>query len=246
MKAIGGAIGALCGARWGSTLLSGGRLHGLRVAHVIPGGNGDAGLVLIGLWLLTQLNPETLLFGNGNLRQLLDIEDAFDFEPEQFSRIEAAIAAANTLAVGLFASCLTRVHRHHRREALAVVGALLAVALLVHTFAAALLDSPERALHWLTSGNAGGIGIGALFLLACLPLPAAWRRAVAGSALLLSTVLVNLAPENPYLGEAVYAWHHGHFLNFNGLTRLASLLWPFLALPWLMIRERDPWTASTT
>jgi hypothetical protein len=30
-------------------------------------------------------------------------------------------------------------------------------------------------------------------------------------------------------------WNPGQFLNFNGLTRLISSLWPFLALPWLMI-----------
>jgi len=30
------------------------------------------------------------------------------------------------------------------------------------------------------------------------------------------------------------AWRAGHFFNFSGLTRLASALWPYFALPYLM------------
>jgi hypothetical protein len=44
-------------------------------------------------------------------------------------------------------------------------------------------------------------------------------------------------------------WNPGQFLNFNGLTRLISSLWPFLALPWLMIyrpRKNDSITDLTT
>ena len=73
----------------------------------------------------------------------------------------------------------------------------------------------------------------------------ALRRALGAVALLLATVLVNLAPQNPYLAEAATVWAQGHFLNFNGLTRLLSMLWPFLALVWLLIPERDPWKAET-
>ena len=52
------------------------------------------------------------------------------------------------------------------------------------------------------------------------------------------TVLVNLAPANPYSSAALAAWRQGHFLNFNGLTRLVASLWPFLALPYLMLLGR--------
>ena len=65
-----------------------------------------------------------------------------------------------------------------------------------------------------------------------------WRTLAAiavALALLLATVMVNIAPENPYLLNTLQIWNPGQFLNFNGLTRLISSLWPFLALPWLMI-----------
>ena len=49
-----------------------------------------------------------------------------------------------------------------------------------------------------------------------------------------ATVLVNLTPPNPYLADTLKVWQQGHFLNFNGLTRLVSALWPFAALGYLM------------
>jgi hypothetical protein len=47
-------------------------------------------------------------------------------------------------------------------------------------------------------------------------------------------VLVNLAPPNPYLAASLKVWQQGHFLNFNGLTRLVSAAWPFFALGYLI------------
>ena len=49
-----------------------------------------------------------------------------------------------------------------------------------------------------------------------------------------ATVLVNLAPPNPYLVATLKLWQQGHFLNFNGLTRLVSALWVFVALAYLI------------
>ena len=48
-------------------------------------------------------------------------------------------------------------------------------------------------------------------------------------------VLVNLTPENPYFADALQQWPQGYFLNFNGVTHLVSLAWPFAALFYLML-----------
>jgi hypothetical protein len=53
--------------------------------------------------------------------------------------------------------------------------------------------------------------------------------------LMAATVLVNLAPENPYFANALQQWPQGYFLNFNGVTHLVSLAWPFVALFYLML-----------
>ena len=73
------------------------------------------------------------------------------------------------------------------------------------------------------------------------------RRAVPAAVLLLAAlalmagaILVNLAPPNPYSAAALAVWRQGHFLNFNGLTRWVSTLWPFLTLPFLLLTSRRP------
>jgi hypothetical protein len=49
-----------------------------------------------------------------------------------------------------------------------------------------------------------------------------------------ATVMVNLAPPNPYFTATVRLWHQGQFLNINGVTRVVSAAWPFLALGYLI------------
>ena len=60
--------------------------------------------------------------------------------------------------------------------------------------------------------------------------------------LMAAAVLVNFAPHNPYLAAILKLWQQGHFLNFNGLTRLVSWLWPLAAIAFLIYaaaRRRD-------
>ena len=106
------------------------------------------------------------------------------------------------------------------------------------TLAAAVLVDPLNALAWLTPGAALGLLAGGVLLSIMLLLPVSLRIALAGLALMAGTVLVNLAPHNPYSAAALAAWRQGHFLNFNGLTRLVATLWPFLTLPFLLLTTR--------
>jgi len=222
---LGGWLGALRGAR----MLDQGHLAGLRRQLMMNGYGVDIGVLLVAAWLMTQLSPESLLFGSGNLRQLLDLPPVQPFLAERFVDLETLIAAAGLLAAGLVISMLLR--RHARRLTLG----LLLCAVLIKTAAHALLMGPAAALGWITPGNSLGIGVGLLLWFSASFLNFTLQRAVAALALLLATVMVNVAPENPYLHNMLQFWNPGQFLNFNGLTRLVSSLWPFLALPWLMI-----------
>ena len=60
-------------------------------------------------------------------------------------------------------------------------------------------------------------------------------QVLSGVLLMAATALVNVAPENPYLANSLQVWRQGHFLNFNGLTRIVSTLWPFAALVYLLL-----------
>jgi VanZ family protein len=227
-NAIGAMIGAAAGMNWGRELVDGGRLHRLRSRLVLRGHAADFGLVLLGLWLLAQLNPELLLFGTGDLRALLELPP-LPYSARRFAVIEAGVAAAGTLAAGLIAWSLLREPNRW------LPMALLLAALAVKAFASMLLVSAAQFAHWITPGNMAGLAAGAVALLAATSLPPLAQRMLAALALLFATALVNLAPENPYLTASLAVWQQGHFLNFNGLTKLVSSLWPFAALPYLML-----------
>jgi len=73
-------------------------------------------------------------------------------------------------------------------------------------------------------------------------LPRVARLTLAAVLLMAAAVLVNLAPQNPYMAAMLKLWQQGHFLNFNGLTRLLATLWPFAAIGFLIHlagRRRD-------
>lgn len=226
---VGALLGGLFGARWGARALDQGRLARWRRRVMMQAYGVDVGVLLIGAWLMTQLSPETLLFGSGNLRQMLDLPPVQPFLPERFVSLETAIASGGLLAAGLMATLLLR------RNARLLTTGLLLTALLIKMLAHALLMGPAAATAWITPGNSIGIGAGLALWWVASFLTFPLQRAVAAVALLFATVMVNIAPENPYLLNTLQIWNPGQFLSFNGLTRLISSLWPFLALPWLMI-----------
>lgn len=235
----GAACGGLAGAWLAPRLLGGGPLDRLRAAALAPGAAADLGLTLLGLWLFAQLNPATLLFGTGDLRDLFSAQVGERHTAEVFVSVEAVTTAANLAAVALLASAGVRQGAPVRRLA----AALIAVALAVKTFAFAVLMQAEHVFAWLTPGAQLGLAAGAALALVAMQLPHTARLALAAALLMAATVLVNLSPPNPYFAATLKVWEQGHFLNFNGLTRLVSAAWPFAALVYLVylasLRLRD-------
>lgn len=231
-NSLGGLLGALVGQATGPRVI--GRLLALEQRLMAPVPHAELGLTLLGLWLLIQFSPETLLFGSGDLRHLLGFSGAVPFAAESFVMIEASIVAFNAVAVGLIVRQLCA----RQAAAYLVVPLFLLFGLAINTLAAAILVAPAEALAWLTPGARLGLPVGGLVLLVALALPATPRLMLTALALMAATVLVNLAPPNPYSAAALATWRQGHFLNFNGLTRLVSTLWPFVTLPFLLVSTR--------
>jgi VanZ family protein len=236
----GAAAGGLAAAIFARWLLDGGPLRRLRAQTLTPGTAADLGLALLALWLFAQLNPATLLFGSGDLRDLFAGAAGKLHEAELFVSIEAAITAANFAAVALLASAGLRPQAPVRR----LVALLIGLALVIKTLAFSILMHAEQVLAWLTPGAQLGLAAGVALSLVALSLPRIARLALAAMLLMAATVLVNLAPPNPYFASTLKVWEQGHFLNFNGLTRLVSAIWPFAALGYLVYlaaaRRRDP------
>lgn len=234
-NAGGALLGALAGifaAPWTSPV------GGWRARAFLPGAQADVGLALLGLWLFTQLNPAMLLFGSGDLRDLLSGPAGPARAPELFVAIEALTATANLAAVALLLSAIATPGAPVRAMVLAVVGAAVAV----KTLSFAIILRAENSFAWLTPGAQQGLVAGLALAMVAVSLPRVTRLAAAAFLLMAAAVLVNFAPANPYLAAILKLWQQGHFLNFNGLTRLVAWLWPFAAIVFLVFaaaRRRD-------
>jgi VanZ family protein len=229
---LGGLLGALWAQAVGPRFFA--RIAALEHRLIAPIPHAELGLTLLGLWLLVPLSPETLFFGAGDLRQIFGLTGAVPFAADSFVVMEASITALNAIAVGLIVRMLCA----RLLFAYLIVPFFLLLCLLISTLAAAVLVSPADALAWLTPGAKLGLIIGSSTLAIAVALPATPRLMIAALALMAGTVLVNMTPPNPYSAAALAVWRQGHFLNFNGLTRIAGTLWPFLTLPFLLLTTR--------
>ena len=227
---LGSLIGALLAVTGGERWILSGHLYRVRQRVFLHGAAIDVGFSVLLLWLFTQFNPEVWLFGNGDVRWLMSLSHNLQFSPASYRWLETGVTAFNLAAICLMTTALAKTHRR--------VGgplfALVTTALALKSAAALTLFVPGDAGLWLTPGSMLGIPAGLVLFLALLRLPRPGM--VAASALLLAggVILVNIAPDNPYLEAAVQTWQHGHFLSFSGLTRVVSTLWPALACAYLM------------
>jgi VanZ family protein len=226
---FGALLGALIGARWGRAMFEPGRgLARWRERYIADGLSGDIALILIALWLLMQLTPDQLLFTGGELRRLLGIAPPLPFGADRLIRFEAAQTASMMLALGLFARCTLRV------SGVALVVALLFVGIGARIVASASFFIPSSPLIWLTPGVEYGLLIGIALLLCALRLPKVAQHALAGTSLLMASLLINVMPESPYsLDTAII--RRANYPNFYGLCRLVAALWPFAALAYLSV-----------
>ncbi len=232
-NALGAVLGIALALRWGYLANAGGRLDRAWQRLRAEGQAHDVGIAMLALWWLAQWSPHTPLFGIGGLRQMIGGEAPGAFSVDRFVVFEALAVGAGMLAAGLVAAALLR--RHRRQFALTV----LAVGVLVKIVGAWALASQGDAFAWLTPGALRGMIGGGVLLFFCAPLHPRLRRAVAACALLLATALNNLIPDNPYLLVGVPAFPAAQWLNFDGLSRVAALLWPFFTLSWLMTVQRE-------
>jgi VanZ family protein len=230
-NAAGGCAGALAAVAGTRALRLEEVLRSLRERWMLPGRRIDLGLVLIGLWLLSQLNPETQLFGTGDLRELFRAPSGKLYPAEVFVRVEAGVACGNVFAAGLLAFCLCAPGQPTRVLAVALV----ATALAIRSFAFGLLVSSQAVLDWVTPGALYGTAAGIALLLIAAGFPRTVQLALAGLALLAATAIVNLSPANPYLTATLSLWQQGPYLNLNGVTRVVSAAWPFAAMFYLVL-----------
>ena len=230
---IGTAIGIFLGTRWGHGFVVGGRFERGWQRLRSEGRAQEIGIAVLVLWWLAQWSPDGVLFRIGALRQMAGIPGPAEFSADRFLLFETVTVVSGALAAGLLAALMLR--RHRRSAAFWV----LAAGLAIKSAGQALLGSGSNfslagALSWLTPGAARGLALSLVLLLIFATLRPSLQRVVAAFCLLLATALSNLIPDNPYRLPALPGFPAAQWLNFDGLSRLAGVLWPFVALSWLM------------
>lgn len=245
-NAGGALLGAVLGAFWAPGLLDRSRLFKLRQRWFAP--HASQGLVLVAIWPLAQIYPQSYLFGHGQVLPLLSgwLSSWLDTEidlvallrpgddimtVEQYWLSETIITACGMTGAALTLMCLVR--RGAPRFWLML--ALLAGALVVKAFASSLLFRPDNALVWVTPGAEGGFLIGLIMLSGLVFAPQVAQRRLAVVTLILALVVVNTIPVNPYFSSTLQGWVQGKFLNFNGAAWFLSVSWPFFALWFLLL-----------
>ncbi|WP_020654408.1 VanZ family protein [Massilia niastensis] len=237
--------GAVLGALWAPGLLDRSRLYQLRRRWFAP--HASQGLVLVALWPLAQIYPQSYLFGHGQVLPIVsgwlsawldeDINLMAMLRPgaamsvEQYWLSETIITACGMTGAALTLMCLVR--RGAPRFSLML--ALIAAALVVKSLASSLLFRPDNAFVWITPGAEGGFLIGLIMLAGLVFAPQVAQRRLAVVTLILSLIVVNTIPVNPYFSSTLQGWVQGKFLNFNGAAQFLSLLWPFFALWFLLL-----------
>ena len=206
------------------------------------------GFLVLALWPLAQIYPQSYLFGHGQLLPLFSdwltsllsmpvdlgalLRRGSDLTAEQYWLSEAVITACGLNGALLTLLCVLR-SRAPRGMLLAL---LTATALGIKSLTSALLFGPENAFGWLTPGAQGGLLLGLVMLTGLIAARRVAQRRVAALMLLLCLLALNLAPANPYFIATMQGWTQGKFLNFNGAAQFLSLLWPYLALWFLLHR----------
>jgi VanZ family protein len=226
-NALGGLIGALAAPLFSPTRLLGIRVARLRRSWFIYGWPADVGLVLLFVWLVTQLHPTAQLFGTGHLRNTFDLPAWFIHTPWLLLTAEAAVAGFNVLGIGLVVTALTRDRSRSGR----VLVALLATGFAAKAYTALVVAKTAGPFAWLTPGVALGIVLAALLLVALARLPRRAQWIIACLSFAIAIGAINVAPDNPYQSvPAQLLAGPTHFLSFSAIVRAVSELWPLLAL----------------
>ncbi|MBC7454900.1 MAG: VanZ family protein [Massilia sp.] len=243
-NSIGCLVGAFIGALGARSYLNENRLYQLRQRWFAP--HASQGLVLLALWPLAQIYPQGYLFGLGQVLPIVSewlsswlgtsidlvalLRPGAAMNAEQYWLSETIITACGMTGAALTMLCMLRPPAPRGALVLAMLGA----ALIIKALASSLLFTPDNAWVWVTPGAQGGFLIGLIMLAGLTFAPQVAQRRLAIVTLLLSLVVVNSVPVNPYFVSTLQGWVQGKFLNFNGAAQFLSLLWPFFTL-WFLI-----------
>ncbi len=250
----GTCLGALAGLYLVPSFLAQGRIQRLGQRWFRPEASGL--LIVLALWPLAQIYPQSYLFGNGEITSVLsswlsslasekiDLGDLLRqalhtniAQPWQFWLSETLITACGMTGASLMLLCQLRKTAPRSR----LVLLFLLSAVVIKSLAIALIFAPDNAFAWLTPGAFGGLLIGVMMVSGLVYSPAKVQRHLAAVTLFLGMAIVNFVPANHYFIATLQTWSQGKFLNFNGVAQMLAICWPLLALWLLLLPSKEMW-----
>jgi VanZ family protein len=216
------------------------------------------GLALLCLWPLGLLFPPPLPLGQGQiwpeLRVLLvELTQGTPWQavflPEDPLSLWVTLPVAwggsawaheleaLTVGLGLLAPlCVAGAMTAHQRLRIGLMAMVVLAGVAFTALSSALNFGPQHAFSWVTLPAAGGMLLGAFAAVFLVNLGRGSCAFLGLGVLACLLILVHQVPSDPYHAQALQAWERGKFIRFHGLSRWFGLLWPFVALLWLMLR----------
>ena len=223
-NAFGAAIGAFAFVEPVYTVL-GRPLGDMRNRVFASGLWGDAGIVLVALWLLAQLNPALPFFGAGNI--VAEGDHTFD------SELLLVIAVGMSFCgFALFVSTLMRA----TDGSLRVTIVLLSIALWLKFAAGSVMLKPHFSAEWVSWGRITGLVAGTVIFIPFRKLGRLARIYLAIVLMLAGTLFAKIFGSYDATEEVLrfFNWPHGQLAGFATLTGYMHELWPFAALVFLI------------
>jgi VanZ family protein len=230
--------------------------HRVRGRWFIP--QAGHGLALLWLWPLGLLFPPPLPLGEGQLLPHVRVAlmEATSGTPWQawvlpadpltiWASFHSSVVASSwlpaiealTTAAGLLAPmCVACAVARPRALRVMLLSALVLLAIGVTALSTALNFGPVHAFSWVTLPASVGLSLGAFGGMLLVGRSRA-ACAVLGLLFVISLIgLIHVAPLDPYYAQTLQAWENGRFIRFHGLSRWFGILWPYVALVWLIGR----------
>lgn len=196
-----------------------------REEMVIAGPWGDAGLVLMLMWLIAQLNPGLPFFGAGNIV-------GAESDLHELTVFHSASVAMGIAGFGLFVSALLA----DGPGTLRVTLLLLSAALWLKFMMASVMLQPHLAEEWLSVGRIVGLLAGIAILVPARRFSRSTRVYLALVLVLAGALVSKIAGAYSPLDEflRVFRWPYGQLANFATMTRFMHEVWPFAAVAFLI------------
>jgi VanZ family protein len=196
-------------------------------------GRLSLGLLTLLMWVIINANPQRLLFASGEVLELLSVE-VHTLALFDSGILEAFIVMAQMCIVSTIVWTAADKELTKRLLLVAAFGG----GLMMKSVSSSWLVSEAEPFWWLTPGAQAGLILGSLAVALLITLKALAQIRIALILLVAVTILVNLAPDNPFYDSMIERWDQGRWSSLHGLILSMAYIWPLIVLVYLWLARR--------